>query len=262
MARWRFLSVALLALALTGNASQTGRTAGESRQIYASGRADGPKPDCSCVIYSLSERGFDADVGKWIADTVREVIEPESWRITGSLRYYAPKNILVVNHTTAAHGKIERFLKEMKTSLPKGSKTKFAASKKTPTDAVVPASYRQLAGPPEPSAYPVPAPVKAPKHLFHFLIRYEGEGIIDDNVVKFMKVQNQGEKKEKSEEDTAHHGYYPVPTASAPSVSCAPCVPPTWSVPGAASMSSQSWGNPPKANELKSDDKKKAKQPQ
>jgi hypothetical protein len=36
--------------------------------------------------------------------------------------------------------------------------------------------------------YPVPAPRTQPKHLFHFIIRYEGEGVIDASVVKLFKV--------------------------------------------------------------------------
>jgi hypothetical protein len=46
--------------------------------------------------------------------------------------------------------------------------------------------------PPAPpaSGYPVAAPLKQPKHLFHFIIRYEGEGLIDANVVKFAKAVN------------------------------------------------------------------------
>lgn len=203
MARLRFWSVALLALALTGNASQTGRT--DDRPDYSmaskpSGLSAFATHEYSCTIYALSERGFDAEMGKWIADTVREVIEPESWKNAASLRYYAPKNILVINHTTDVHGKIERFLKEMKTTLAKAPKTTAAAYRKAPSEGVVPAAYRQIAAPSEPSGYPVPAPVKTPKHLFHFLIRYEGEGIIDDNVVKFMKDYIQQPKQaEKAE---------------------------------------------------------------
>jgi hypothetical protein len=45
--------------------------------------------------------------------------------------------------------------------------------------------------PVQPFTYPVPPPVAQPKHLFHFIIRYEGAGIIDSNVVRFMKAQNE-----------------------------------------------------------------------
>jgi hypothetical protein len=61
----------------------------------------------------------------------------------------------------------------------------------------------------EPNAvYPVPPPARQPKHLFHFIIRYEGAGIIDSNVVKFMKAQSEQksavsepEKKETEDKD-------------------------------------------------------------
>ena len=33
----------------------------------------------------------------------------------------------------------------------------------------------------------MPFTAQTPKHLFHFIIRYEGEGIVDANVVKFAK---------------------------------------------------------------------------
>src|SRR5262249_2313203 len=47
-------------------------------------------------------------------------------------------------------------------------------------------------------------------HLFHFIIRYEGAGIIDSNVVKFMKAQteqkpsvSEPEKKENEDSDAS-----------------------------------------------------------
>ena len=197
MARLRFWTVALLALALTGNASQSGRTQYGWSSAMSTSAASGPatSPDCSCVIYALNDRGFDADFGKWVAETIKEMVEPQSWQGSCSLRYYAPKNILVVNNSSTVHTKIDCFLKEMKTKMPKEKTGHAKSTKEQPRDLVVPAAYRQVNLPPEPSAYPVPAPVKTPKHLFHFLIRYEGEGIIDDNVVKYLKVQNQGEKQ-------------------------------------------------------------------
>jgi hypothetical protein len=63
------------------------------------------------------------------------------------------------------------------------------------------------AGPPSAEAaaanhanYPIPAPAKTPKHLFHLVIRYEGDGLIDQNTVDVCKscglVQaSQGEPK-------------------------------------------------------------------
>lgn len=203
MARLRFWCVALLALAFAGNATQTARTSGQDTAAptfpyYSQAAVPTAAPESACVIYALGDMGYDAGLGKWIAETIPDVIEPGTWKGTGALRYYAPKNILVVNHSSAVQAKVERFLKDVKTSLPKGHAAAFATAHKATPDTVVPAAYRQAVNAPEPSGYPVPAPVKAPKHLFHFLIRYEGDGIIDDNVVKYIKAQMQGEKNGKS----------------------------------------------------------------
>jgi hypothetical protein len=211
MARWRFLTVGLLALALTGNSTRTGRSAGQSGGIsYSWSSPPAANADeRTCVIYSLTEMGYDADLGKWIAQTIPEVIEPGSWKESGVLRYYAPKNILIVNNSTKVQHKVDAFLKNMKTSLPKGQETHAAARTTSSQATMVPVAHREPAllrtssSVPEPSSYPVPAPVKAPKHLFHFLIRYEGEGIIDDNVVKFMKVQNIVGNKDKSDKEAS-----------------------------------------------------------
>jgi hypothetical protein len=70
--------------------------------------------------------------------------------------------------------------------------------------------------------YPVPS-VPQPKHLFHFIIRYEGEGIIDSNVVDMLKInagkrdrdapeKDAAEKNEKEEgKKTAEIEYPPFP---------------------------------------------------
>ena len=61
-------------------------------------------------------------------------------------------------------------------------------SQVTPTKLVVPQVIQasDAAAPPVLN-YPVPPQHKSPKHLFHFIIRYEGEGIIDSNVVDLFK---------------------------------------------------------------------------
>ncbi len=218
MARLRFVAVGLLALALAGNSTQTGRSAGQN-----GGGWDQPNraprntkvteaSDPSCVIYPLATMGYDSDLGQWIAETIPLMVEPSSWQErggSGAFRYYAPKNILIIKNSAAVQTKVDGFLKDLKTSLPRTPQTGIAANKKMPTAHVVPAGYNVPAPVhaggtvPESSSYPVPAPAKPPKHLFHFLIRYEGEGIIDDNVVRFMKVQSQSAKKDKTEVDQA-----------------------------------------------------------
>lgn len=235
MARLRFMAVALLALAFAGNSTQTARTQCQTTKAatepgYISGLqpAKPAQDDRSCVIYSLTDMGYDADLGKWIAETIPDVIEPSSWQPQGGsgvLRYYAPKNILMVKQSKSVQSKVDGFLKDLKASMPKPSAAN-STGKRVPAVGVVPADYREPAllrtsGPvSEAQPYPVPAAVKQPKHLFHFIIRYEGEGIIDDNVVKFMKWQAQGEK-------SAPTAPAPVcqPYAAAPGASAAPPTP-------------------------------------
>lgn len=208
MARLRFLAVAALALAVAGSPTRAGKPEGKtwvlSTETPRVGKSTAEVDASTCVIYPLSEMGYDADLGKWIAQTIPEVIEPGSWKDTTVLRFYAPKNILVVRHSAAVQAKVDSFLKNMKSSLAKGKGSSRPAGEKWAGEpAVAPAEYRapavlRTSSPlPESTSYPVPAPVKPPKHLFHFLIRYEGEGIIDDSVVKFLKVYSQADKKEK-----------------------------------------------------------------
>jgi hypothetical protein len=250
MARVRFLAVALLALALAGNPTQTGRTQSQNSAsswatpMSSSSGTTMAKPtqeDQSCVIYSLTDMGYDAALGKWIAQTIPEMIEPSSWQQrggSGALSYYAPKNILVVNQSKAIQGKVDGFIKELKASMPKASAANTTGKMPTHTG-VVPAEYREPAllrtsNPvPEPSSYPVAPPVKAPKHLFHFIIRYEGEGIIDDNVVKFMKVQGQSDKPAA-----------PAPTY-APAAPVCPATPPPGVSEAPQALPSPAYGSPP-----------------
>lgn len=164
-----------------------------------------PTPSNSgCVnkIYSLAEFGGDAEFAKWIATTIPMTIMPNSWASAkpgltgddGRLSYYAPGKVLVVYHTPAAHAQIETFLKNVK----KAMHTENVSAMITPPSVVqaqlVPNGATPYAPPPQmPPAltpthgYPVPATATLPKHLFHFIIRYEGEGIIDSNVVKFAQ---------------------------------------------------------------------------
>jgi hypothetical protein len=213
MFRSRFFAATALVAALTIIA-QTSR----SEEKYATGAVapaelgirpygGGDAQERAYTIYSLAELGEDADLGKWIAETIPEVIEPGTWKGQGVLRYYAPKNILVVYHTPAVQAKVDGFLKNVKKSLPSAKAGKATAAKTSAQQQmVVPAGYRAPAllkastpAPEQQLGYAVPAPAKAPKHLFHFIIRYEGEGIIDDNVVKFMKAQSQAAKQGKDE---------------------------------------------------------------
>jgi hypothetical protein len=225
-----------LALTVRTGRSEEQKTAGNpyslSLRITDSEASD--TQERICTIYALAELGEDSDLGKWIAETIPEVIEPGTWKGQGVLRYYAPKNILVVYHTPAVQSKVDGFLKNVKKSLPsvKAGKT-TAARTAAPRQTVVPAGYGVPAAletstpAPEPRlGYAVPAPVRAPKHLFHFIIRYEGEGIIDDNVVKFLKAYSQAYKNANdgsgSQAKLESAGYIPSAISGGP-----PPLPPT-----------------------------------
>jgi hypothetical protein len=137
-------------------------------------------------VYSLAEMGDDANLCKWLAETIPQMIQPGTWAGEGrkNLSYYAPGKVLVICHTAAVHAQVDEFLQSLKKSLP---------ARQARHDAqVVPAQFFpegvKPGGPLSAAqAYPVPYPPQAPKHLFHFIIRYEGEGIIDSNVAKFAR---------------------------------------------------------------------------
>jgi hypothetical protein len=185
-------------LALVGLALVVGAGRSQVFEVKAMGTTPTAAEAQTCVIYSLAEFGDEPELAKWIAETIPEVIEPGSWHQPGVagkkqvLRYFAPKRVLVVYHTPAVHAKVDAFLKDMKKTLPGGHERTTAA--KDP--GIIRARYQAPALiPPANSTaeqnggYPVPASAKPPKHLFHFIIRYEGEGIVDNNVVQFMKAQ-------------------------------------------------------------------------
>jgi hypothetical protein len=176
--------------------------------------APGDKKDLTCTVYALDSLARDPGFAKWVADTIPEVIEPGSWGRAGRpagtkerprLVYNAPAKILVVYQTPAAHTKIAAFLQDLKKAVPhtQGRAVVGATASAAGGQAVVPAGYaapaliRSSEAPASPkSTYPVPAPAQQPKHLFHLIIRYEGEGIVDSNVAELFKsLYGQGEGK-------------------------------------------------------------------
>jgi hypothetical protein len=121
---------------------------------------------------------------------------------------------------------VDAFLKNLKRSLPQ-AKEASARSVAKPS-VLVPAKYSPSemirnpdTTPSKSTAYPVPAQAKQPKHLFHFIIRYEGDGVIDSNVAGVLKqlygTEEQSEdpkpgkkKKKKSAEPAAGQTSAPV----------------------------------------------------
>lgn len=150
--------------------------------------AQGPHPKpaemTEIKIYSLAGLG-DETFCQWVITTIPELLQAENWKGQERLKYHAATRILVINHTPAVHARVEEFLQGLRKAIP---------AKATVDAQVVPAQFVPEAAPsvlPRPSSYPVPMGAQTPRHLFHFIIRYEGDGIIDSNVVKFTKAMNQ-----------------------------------------------------------------------
>jgi hypothetical protein len=142
----------------------------------------------SCKVYSLADLGDDPKLCKWVAETIPEMIQPASWKhADAKLSFYGPSRILVINNTPAVHAQVEEFLQGLR----KTTAVQRATSKHD--DQVKPAQFAlqdtsRPSGPiMGPAGYPVPQAAVGPRHLFHFIIRYEGDGIIDQNVAKFAK---------------------------------------------------------------------------
>jgi len=157
----------------------------------------------SCVVYGLGDFG-DEDFGAWIARTMTGVIQPSSWNEVGGsgvVSYYGPARMLVVYQTPAVHAQIDVFLKNVKKSLPPAKAPMTAQAVQYPTSviqaqhvaasepgrAAAPAPAPTTATTPAAKPYPIPAPLQHPKHLFHFIIRYEGDGVIDANLASLAK---------------------------------------------------------------------------
>jgi hypothetical protein len=186
----------LLAGALSAAEAQPSRAAAKDAQADAAPRY---------VVYRLEQFGADAEFGEWLSSTIPLVIAPGSWANGAAISYHAPRKLMVVCHVPAVHQQVQAFLHEV-------TRPARASSGASTTErAIVPTGYQSVprgypsasTAPviPEPSTFaPVPASGRAPKHLFHFIIRYEGEGIVDDNVVKAMALGYS--KQEKNESGT------------------------------------------------------------
>lgn len=172
-----------------------------------------------CQVYSLDG---EAGLVAWAAETIPAVIDPGTWTQDGGrgvVRYYAPRRTLVVSHTAATHAKVKAFLAELKGNA-SASRRPIAAARAAqsvrPAGGVEPGPIDGDLLPPAMS-YSVPPPHGRPKHLFHFLIRYEGDGIVDSSVVDLMRVQSgQQSKGTESTTPSALAGAIPVvPTCEA-----------------------------------------------
>ncbi len=209
--RWLTLGAIAFALILTPTAQIAGQKGSSSKSpvpVYGPAPSHEKTDDQSpiCKIYPLGDLGSDGDVAKWVADTIPQVIEPATWNKDGAgkniLTYNAATKVLVVYHTAAVQTKVGDFIDGLKKALPSkhatapSSKPGLWQSSVIPAGYLVPAAAKANEPGQIPTAYAVPPATPQPKHLFHFIIRYEGDGIIDSNVVEFMKVQMMGQKNQ------------------------------------------------------------------
>jgi hypothetical protein len=162
----------------------------------------------TCKVYSLADMGDDPSLGPWVAETIPAVIEPQTWKQGEdkcTLRYYAARRMLVVYHSAEVQEKVQVFLDEVKKNPP--HQTEGFASKQTKAGTaspIQPVRFLTAAANVDAAAlpYPVPPPVQQPKHLFHFIIRYEGQGIVDDNIVKAIQMYSKkGDADSDSKDD-------------------------------------------------------------
>jgi hypothetical protein len=166
----------------------------------------------TCVIYGLNDVADDPNLGAWIAETLPGVIQPESWRQAGGLgvvSYYGPAQLMVVYQTPAAHAEVEKFLANAKRARSKPLPVRATAnsigieSGTAPVQFTAPALTHTAEAPTgTKSAYPIPPPLQHPKHLFHFMIRYEGDGSTVDTGVSLAKalVGDAGPVAEKTDD--------------------------------------------------------------
>jgi hypothetical protein len=188
------LSVVLAAAHLQSAWAQTSSSPDWAVQLT---KANTPSSsDTTCIVYSLSSMGAEAGYVKWIAESIPEVVEPATWSQAGGvgrIRYFAPSQVLVVHHTAAVHAKVDSFLKDLRKATPPAKLALPATYGEVLTEMprVVQAQYTE---PPvsRPAAaagatYLVPPPLSQPKHLFHLIVRYEGDGTNDGSVSGLLK---------------------------------------------------------------------------
>jgi hypothetical protein len=183
MAGYRF-SLALLAVLMFVHAGWSQVTSPPVRHTGSVSSSTKMPPAHGAInkVYSLADLGDDPNLCKWIAETIPQMIKPNSWN-GQNLCYYAPAKVMAIHQTLEVHAQVEEFLANLRKTAsrtkqdPQVTRAQYVPDVMRP---VGPASASQ--------AYPVPTTLPAPKHLFHFIIRYEGAGIIDSNVTKFTDV--------------------------------------------------------------------------
>ncbi len=152
----------------------------------ASGSASKPAEPSNYRIYGLKGISNDAEFCSWVAETIPMAVQPETWRWaggSGNLSYNAATKTLVVYHTSDVHTQVEAYLKSMKRTAIE-EPAALPAAVKGQQAGVVRAQFTtpqtmQASETAPGNSYLIPTPARQPKHLFHFVLRFEGDGAPD-----------------------------------------------------------------------------------
>src|SRR5262249_11708099 len=129
-------------------------------------------------------------------------------------------------HSQSVHNEIDAFLKNLKTTVARENHRTFANVSRSNANksGIQPAQFLATdvlktaeTVPASKEAYPVPAQARPPTHLFHFIMRYEGDGIIDANVADYLKAVYGGQNSEqRNNTPAATYSYQEMMTPNGP----------------------------------------------
>ncbi len=158
-----------------------------------------------CKVYGLNGLARDPQFVKWVAETIPQVISPGTWNDGRLLTYQADGKILVVYHNPAVQAEVAAFIDKLSEAKSKETAPTAAVSLGVPGQAarpgpwpqVVPAVYSAPAPSKAPEvlstskmSYPVPPPLKQPKHLFHLILQGEGSDTSITDMFKQLSTQS------------------------------------------------------------------------
>jgi hypothetical protein len=173
-----------------------------------------PEPNKSridpiCKVYGLNGLAKNPQFVKWVAETIPQVISPGTWNGGRLLTYQADAKVLVVYHNPAVQAEVAAFIDRLSEAKSKEAAPTAVVSPGVPGSParglgpqIVPAIYSAPAPSKAPEVlypsrmpYPVPPPLKQPKHLFHLILQGEGSDTSITDMFKQLSAQS-GETKE------------------------------------------------------------------